>query len=91
MAAPRHRVLLTLAIPLLVVVMLVAAWAIDTSQASGKVPAPAFGAHSTTRFGNHPMSKYIYRGGMASLRSTPRLIGNDGKWNSNWNCNRCHQ
>ena len=25
------------------------------------------------------MSKYIYRGGMASLRSTPRLIGNDGK------------
>ena len=25
------------------------------------------------------MSKYIYRGDMASLRSTPRLIGNDGK------------
>ena len=38
MAAARHRVLLTLAIPLLVVVVLIAAWAIDTSQASGRVP-----------------------------------------------------
>ena len=39
MAAPRHRVLLTLAIPLLVVVLLVAAWAIDTSAGERQGPA----------------------------------------------------
>ena len=39
MAAARHRVLLALAIPVLVVVLLVAAWAIDTSQAERQGPA----------------------------------------------------
>lgn len=34
----RRRVLLTVAIPILVVLVIVAAWAIDTSQTSGRVP-----------------------------------------------------
>ncbi len=38
MRAPRARLILGLGVPLLIVVMLLAAWAIDSSSASGKVP-----------------------------------------------------
>ena len=38
MRRPRLRLVLGIALPLLVIVLLLAAWAIDTSSASGKVP-----------------------------------------------------